>query len=343
MLRKADATQSLQLSKLALRLQQARPIIRALQGQSSLRVLDLSGNRLGDEGCQDLARVLKLLDCLMVLNLSENEITYKGLQHFADELENTSCRLQALKNLNLSFNFLTDNCIKFLAKFISYLPSLETLKLQSCDLTVRFFQTHRMALAEAFRNLHCFENLDISHNNIGPTGVQLLLMCLKPEGELHLNLSGVTSLTTSEHLCRYISQYAVQPNCNLSQLNLSSCHLQPQSVENLLPCAKRFHSLNLSMNPKLGAEGVRIILDACSGGAIQSLDVSNCGISVDTRLLTSLGSLLEERLLMELTVSASKDELQSLCDVWRECYKHQALFQTKYETQCFMSVLDERL
>ncbi|XP_014664126.1 PREDICTED: tonsoku-like protein [Priapulus caudatus] len=94
--RMADSTHCLRLRDLAMRLHQARPLLRSLPGQYALTILDLSGNRLGDEGCKELGLALPSLDALATLNLLGNEVTQRGLRELVDGGSAGAPRLPAL-------------------------------------------------------------------------------------------------------------------------------------------------------------------------------------------------------------------------------------------------------
>ena len=49
-------------------------------------VVDLAGNRLGDDGFQQLIKVLHTLPNLRIVDVSSNGLTYTGLAALADAL-----------------------------------------------------------------------------------------------------------------------------------------------------------------------------------------------------------------------------------------------------------------
>ena len=56
-----------------------------------------------------------------------------------------------LEDLNLSYNPLSDACALYVSSLVKHCPLLAKLSLQSCDLSMKFFQLHRRALSEAFQ------------------------------------------------------------------------------------------------------------------------------------------------------------------------------------------------
>ena len=58
---------------------------------------------------------------------------------------------QMLEELNLSYNPLSDACALYMSSVVKHCPLLAKLSIQSCDLSMKFFQLHRRALTEAFQ------------------------------------------------------------------------------------------------------------------------------------------------------------------------------------------------
>ncbi|XP_014680828.1 PREDICTED: tonsoku-like protein [Priapulus caudatus] len=176
-LRMADSTHCLRLRDLAMRLHQARPLLRSLPGEYALTVLDLSGNRLGDEGCKELGHALPSLDALATLNLLGNEVTQRGLRELVDGGSAGGPRLPALCNLELGFNLLGDACARPLAAVLAHAPRLASLGLCACDLTAAVFQD--AALAGALAALESLRCVDATWNELGVSGTRLLHGCVR--------------------------------------------------------------------------------------------------------------------------------------------------------------------
>mmetsp|Transcript_528 Transcript_528/g.899 ORF Transcript_528/g.899 Transcript_528/m.899 type:complete len:176 (+) Transcript_528:163-690(+) len=100
------------------------PAIHRLNG---LRVLDLSGNNILQQGAECLARVLTLENSpkLRVLLLARNRIGDDGLKKLGSGIE--ACH--SLEHLDLSSNFLGPSSAETLAKVVASAGSLKTLDL----------------------------------------------------------------------------------------------------------------------------------------------------------------------------------------------------------------------
>lgn len=83
-----------------------------LKMNKTLSMLDLSYNRIMDEGFFALIKILEKAENLVSLNLSSNEITLEGLLAAQSSFINTR-----LKVLNLSKNEITDEGAQTLLSF----------------------------------------------------------------------------------------------------------------------------------------------------------------------------------------------------------------------------------
>lgn len=100
-----------------------------LNGNRTLKELDLSHNRLLDNGIQIISEVLSLNTCaIKELDLSSNEITDKGAEYLGNMLRKN----RKLKSLVLNKNYITDNGFMFLANALVHdNQKLKQLKLES--------------------------------------------------------------------------------------------------------------------------------------------------------------------------------------------------------------------
>ncbi|XP_041376407.1 tonsoku-like protein isoform X2 [Gigantopelta aegis] len=229
-----DNTGSLSLKDLALRPGQIQPVFRALQGQTNLTHLNLQGNRLSDVGMESLCKSLEAVPSLTDLDLACNGITSLGLKYLADLLEakgagDQSKPLQLLLRLNLSSNPLGDSSMESFVRMVANLPSLTSIALSSCRLTVKLFSQHRVALSQALRASK-LTSLDVSYNKLGSLGLELLLKCLNPTTISTLNLCEIHTGSNISHLSLHLQQYITQEGCHLEDLNLSGNHLSPDDA-----------------------------------------------------------------------------------------------------------------
>ncbi|CAM4674236.1 unnamed protein product [Leuciscus chuanchicus] len=137
---------------------------------SHLRVLDLSGNNLGDSGVKLFSAVLANPHCkLEILRLYSCGVTDEGCVALASALRSNPSHL---RDLDLSHNNLGDSGVKlFSAGLANPHCKLETLGLMSCGVT----DEGCAALASALRsNPSHLRDLNLSGNNLGDSGVKLL-------------------------------------------------------------------------------------------------------------------------------------------------------------------------
>ncbi|XP_064599134.1 tonsoku-like protein [Liolophura sinensis] len=229
LLRQTNQTGRLTLTDLSLRPVQVQPVFRALQCQNNLTELHLQGNKIGDIGIKSLAQVLESLPNLSQVDLSTNQITATGLRHLAEAVEKSTNQvsgqqaLQVLRCLRFDYNPLGDGCAQFLVSLIKQLPLLERLGLISCQLSKNLFQNHRVLLADVLK-ASPLTKLEVSHNHLGPTGVELLLKCLLPTRLTEIGLRATVSSSTANHISKYLENYTAQTGCVLERLDISDCH-----------------------------------------------------------------------------------------------------------------------
>lgn len=123
-------------------------LVEYLEKHSEITTLDISFNNISDKGAQALATL-----GLIKLDASNNKIRSAGAQALATK-NNT------LKELDLGFNFITDEDVQELAQH----PKLNTLGVAGNDLTV----VSAKALAQNPRLVA----VDVSVNNLGSVGAK---------------------------------------------------------------------------------------------------------------------------------------------------------------------------
>ncbi|XP_062387741.1 NACHT, LRR and PYD domains-containing protein 12-like [Sardina pilchardus] len=139
-----------------------------LQSPNSLLALDLSDNDLGDSGVQLLSKGLSSSQCkLRTLRLADCKLTDKSCELVASVLQTPT----SLKELDLSFNNLEDSGVQVLSKGLSTPHcKLQTLRFAGCKLADKSCELVALVL----QSPNSLVALDLSHNDLGDSGVQLL-------------------------------------------------------------------------------------------------------------------------------------------------------------------------
>ncbi|CAL8271806.1 unnamed protein product [Lota lota] len=102
-----------------------------LPGLHNLRHLDLDKSELGDEGAEELAKVLVSLSHLEILNLSQNSIGDRGVYDLSLVLMNPA----SLRCLSLYSNIISDTGAHWLAAVLPLMVSLTDLDVKYNNLT----------------------------------------------------------------------------------------------------------------------------------------------------------------------------------------------------------------
>ncbi|XP_063058211.1 NACHT, LRR and PYD domains-containing protein 12-like [Engraulis encrasicolus] len=137
---------------------------------SSLKQLDLTYNGVGDSGVGLLSSGLQHPNCrLDTLTLKDCSLTWRSCSSLAAIFRSSA---SSLRQLNLTDNNLEDPGVQLLSAGLVH-PNcrLETLKLQWCKLTERSCASLASALKS---NPCCLRELDLRHNKLHQSGVELL-------------------------------------------------------------------------------------------------------------------------------------------------------------------------
>ncbi|KAL8575935.1 hypothetical protein ACOMHN_027333 [Nucella lapillus] len=291
LLREAETSRQLSLSGLGLRSTVLVPITRALRGETTLTQLLLPDNHLGDSGLQALAASLEDLRVLTHLNLSGNDITAAGLKHLAhlflasanSVIGSASLPLQMLETLDVSHNPLGSSIGESLCVLVRGLPSLTALRMSSCGLTASLFQHNRPALAACLQDRN-LQQLDMSHNALGPLGVELLLRSVSVHRLTSLDLAQTCSESSPGHLALHLRVFDRQ-DCALQSLSLENCSLRQEDVSFICGLPEKVPSLqklNLSINRAVTRESLHTLLHSstqCSHSQLSHLYAESCPIT----------------------------------------------------------------
>ena len=144
----------------------------ALQVNSTLKKLDISGNEICDNGAIALSKYLECSTSLRELDVSGNNITYKGANAIAEALKGN----KTLQKLDISGNRISDDVIITFSESLKYNTTLMELSISRTNIT-----TKGNCVLQINSTL---KKLDISDNDICDDGAITLSECLKTNVEL---------------------------------------------------------------------------------------------------------------------------------------------------------------
>ncbi|XP_062387361.1 NACHT, LRR and PYD domains-containing protein 12-like [Sardina pilchardus] len=218
-----------------------------LQSTNSLIKLDLGENDLEDSGVDLLSKGLSSPLCnLQTLRLADCKITHNSCKIMVSVLKSTN----SLIKLDLGENDLGDSGVDLLSKGLSSpLCNLQTLRLAACKLSEKSCGI----VAAVLQSPNSLIGLDVSHNDLRDSGVQLLY-------------KGLSS-----------------PHCKLQTLRLADCKLTDKLCEiaaSILQSPNSLLQLNFSNND-LGDSGVQLLSKglSSSNSILQILRLADCKLT----------------------------------------------------------------
>ncbi|XP_036418449.1 NACHT, LRR and PYD domains-containing protein 3-like isoform X1 [Colossoma macropomum] len=275
---------------------------------SSLKQLNLDGNKLGDSGVKLLSAGLESPLCkLETLWMYYCNFTYEGCAALTSALKSNPSHL---KELNLSYNKLGDSGVKLLSAVLGNpLCKLESLRLCNCNIT----DEGCAALTSALKSNPLYlKALYLSENNLGDSGVKLLsavlenpLCKLETLWLVYCNITdksfvALTSALKSQasylrelNMClnnlgdsggKLLSAVLKNPLCKLEMLWLGFCNITDEGCAALISALKSHPShltaLNLT-NSELGDSGVKLLSAVMENPLckLESLKLQQCNIT----------------------------------------------------------------
>ncbi|XP_055768404.1 NACHT, LRR and PYD domains-containing protein 3-like [Salvelinus fontinalis] len=212
-----------------------------LMSEEVLEEFDLKTYNTSKEGYQRLLPVVKT--CKRAL-LDGCELTYESCETLVSALQTPN---SPLRELDLSYNDLGDRGVELLCVgLISPLCNIQTLVLADCYLTYKSCETLASALQTPNSPLR---ELDLSYNNLGDRGVELLCVGLtSPLCNIQTLVLGQCGLT--EGCCSDLASVLSSLYSQLKQLELRDNDLQDSGVTLLSAGLEdpdcKLHTLGLS-------------------------------------------------------------------------------------------------
>ena len=199
------------------------------QGFCNLKVLNLSSNRITDEGVKSLTTALINNSCkLNSLGLAGNEITDNGVEHLTKALISNNCKLDSL---GLEGNEITDKGVEHLTK---------ALKNANCKLCRLYLEWNRITdkgvehLTKALINNNCkLKSLNLGDNGITDEGVIYLTTALIRNNNCKLNSLSLRSTHITDKFVEHLATARMNDNCKLNSLSLFSTQITDECVEHL--------------------------------------------------------------------------------------------------------------
>ena len=212
---------------------------------TDLRDLDLSFNKISNEGCEFLSLMLSGgylgYSVLEKLNLSENEISTEGVSKLFQSLRINS----QLTNLNLKKNDFTSGLSSYLSQSLSENISLQFLDLSHCLISCDGL----FGFSEGLFKNNGLKTLILSNNKISDKGAEFLAAGLAKNKVL-------TTLNLTNNFIRdkggLALVKALQENSTLNELFLKNNCLKDESASKFSEITrwkKNILKLTLNLNP----------------------------------------------------------------------------------------------
>ncbi|XP_020376766.2 NACHT, LRR and PYD domains-containing protein 3-like, partial [Rhincodon typus] len=213
----------------------------ALEGeQCSLQMLSVGGNKLTSSCCKDLATMLGTNKTLVELDLSHNRIGEDGLQELSKALKNENCKLQKLGlNSIFAFEFGIMGTYEDASRagVICDILKSKNCTLQSLGLAKNSFTENCCAeLIKSLKGNQILTELDLGSNNLQNEGMAALCDILTEKGCKIQSLKVANAKLTSDCCARLASVF--NTNQTLTELDVSMNELGNDGVTMLLSSLK---------------------------------------------------------------------------------------------------------
>lgn len=317
-----QATQKLEITNHLLKAVSCKSLFKAINQQHLLTIMDLSNNFLEDDGVKHLALTLPSLTQLKELNLSGNMISTVSIKHLNEIFQRHPTALAQLTRLTLSYNMLGNESLPALAQFFRSLPTLQSVDLQSTDLT---------ELSTCDMNLFKLTSFDISFNTFTMNEFGKILKKFNYSILEKLNLAFCIRENRDKLIGEMISVAMYTGTCqHLKELNLAGLHLTDSDVYSIVdPMFKQrkntLDRIDFSDNPDLSPITLQLLLERVS---VEYLHLENCRVLRNLSAFDSSIQPFEVRQIYPKNIFFTKyvDEVESLKNVCLRLYPNRCNF-----------------
>jgi hypothetical protein len=187
----------------------AEELSKGIAQNSSLSELNLEDNQIGDHGVNTLAANIAAKPTLTSVNLNGNKIGASGAKAIAEHLGNSP-----LPHLNLNKNNLGDEGAQAIAQFLKTNKTVSHVNLSGNGIGDR----GAAALCQALGSDALVTDIDLSNNNIGLDGALAVQQLLQHNSNVaNVNLSGNKKLSGSSALAPLFKEGFSFPNLSISR------------------------------------------------------------------------------------------------------------------------------
>ena len=274
-------------------------ISECLKNNSTLQELNISHNKVSDDGIINIAKALQINVTLQILDVSHNSLSDNGVVTFSDYLkENNTLRQLRISwndiDLDLNSNVTSLNMKKLsntgailVSKFLYYSTSILKFNLSHNDIS----DNGAVAISECLKNNNTLQELNMSHNKVSDSGIISIYKALEMNAKLRK--FNISYNNISDDGAVAISEY-LKNNNTLQELNMSHNKVSDSgiiSIGRALEMNAKLQIFNISYNNISNDGAVAISECLKNNNALQELNMSHNKVS-DSGIIT-IGKALE--------------------------------------------------
>ena len=267
---------------------------------NALQKLDISSNKISDDGAIALSECLRANTTLIEVKMSGNNITLEIISAIAKSLE---INYSTLQKLDISNSKISDSGIIAFSKYLHI--SLTELDISGNDITCQ----GASAIAKFMRMNTTLQKLNISNNTISDNGAVAFSEFLKTDATLT-----VLSMSANSITCKGASVIAeaMQINTTLQTFDISANEISDDGAMAFSECLKMnaaLSELNMSRD-YFTRKGANAVAEAIQKNtSLKSLTLCNVGMKVSSSMdahsfnMIILSAICHNDNITELTIS----------------------------------------